>query len=455
MKRRNLLLTIFGTVTTVFVFALFIVQGWVFVAGNEARPLTTLDPQGRYSRDIQHLVNPVFAIAAVVFFGILGAVLYIGVRFRDRGDIETEDEIPHQLHGRTVLEIGWTVAPALVLLVVGLLTVVTLTELNATAAPNALHVRVEGQQWWWRYLYDTDGDGTFGSAGDVITANEMVIPAGREVELTETSNDVIHSFWIPALNGKKDAVPGMTSNWKLHADAAGVYQGTCTEYCGLSHSNMRMVVRAVPEADFDAWLANQRKAAREPTTDLERAGKAVFEQQLCSSCHLIRGVSDDKVKGEQGVASQLVSGVAPDLTHFATRGTFAGAIFNSRYPNPEGPQSQPFGQTCRLDSAGAPGTGRAGVAGGTVDEATLAHCPEPDDPDAFEIPWTSGPGNPDNPPNSGTLAAWLRDPPGMKPMASEPEQNPHAGGERRRGMPNLKLSEEQIGQLVAYLNSLT
>jgi hypothetical protein len=95
------------------------------------------------------------------------------------------------------------------------------------------------------------------------------------------------------------------------------------------------------------------------------------------------------------------------------------------------------------------------VGGGSVDEASLVPCSEPDDPDAFEIPWTSGPGNPDNPPNQGALAAWLRDPPKMKPMAAEPEQNPHAGGERRRGMPNLKLSEEQIGQLVAYLNSLT
>jgi cytochrome c oxidase subunit 2 len=443
----------FGTVITVFVFALFIVQGWVFVAGNEGKPLTTLDPQGPYAHSIQRLVNPVFAIAALVFFIILGLILYIGIRFRDTGDIETEDEVPAQLHGKTWAEITWTAAPAAVLLIVGLLTVVTLGELNAAASPGALKVKVAGQQWWWSYTYDLDNDGTFGSAGDVVTANEMVIPTGTEIALSETSNDVIHSFWIPALNGKKDAVPGMTTDWKLHADNPGVYQGTCTEFCGLSHSNMRMIVRAVSKEDFDIWKANQLKPAAEPTTDLARAGKSAFEQQLCSSCHLIRGVNDEKVKGDQGVKSLQVSGAAPDLTHFATRGTFAGSMFNSRYPNPEDRKDVPFGQTCRVQTA--TGTKKTGVAGGSLDEATLQPCPEPDDPDAFEIPWTSGPGNPDNPPNNGALAAWLRNPPKMKPMAPTAAENPHAGPTQVRGMPNLNLSEEQIGQLVAYLNSLT
>ena len=281
----------------------------------------------------------------------------------------------------------------------------------------------------------------------------MVIPVGREVALTVSSNDVIHSFWIPGLNGKKDAVPGMTSDWKLNAEKPGVFQGTCTEFCGLSHSNMRMLVRAVSAEDYKTWETNQLKAAREPTTPEAAAGKSVFEQQLCSSCHLIRGVNDEKVHGDQGVSTQLVSGVAPDLTHFATRGTFAGSMFNSRYPNPEGAEGVPFGQTCSLRS-GIAGSGRAGLGGGTVDAKSLPICPEPDDPDAFEIPWTSGPGNPDNPPNPGALEAWLRNPPKMKPMAALPAENPHGGG-KIRGMPNLGLSEEQIDQLVAYLNSLT
>ena len=146
MKRRSPLLIAFGTVVTVFVFVLFIAQGWAFLFGNTGRPLTSLEPQGPLARSIQQLVNPVFAIAAVVFFGVLGAVLFIGFKFRDRGDLETEEEVPEQIHGRTFLEISWTILPALVLLVVGLLTVVTQGELNATPPPDALHVRVYGHQ---------------------------------------------------------------------------------------------------------------------------------------------------------------------------------------------------------------------------------------------------------------------------------------------------------------------
>jgi cytochrome c oxidase subunit 2 len=444
VKPKNRLLIAFGTVVTVFVFALFIVQGWAYFNWNAGKPLTTLEPQGKYSTSIMDLVNPVFLVATIVFFGVLGGVLFIGIKFRDRGDIETADEIPHQLHGNFVLEIGWTILPALVLALVAIGTVVTLLDLNAPAADNALHVKVEGQQWWWRFIYDTNEDGKFDDTTDVVTANELVIPTGRDVALTETSNDVIHSFWIPAINGKKDAVPGMTTDWKLNTDNVGTYWGQCTEFCGLSHANMRMVVRAVTPDDFTKWRLNQSRPGREPTTDLERAGKAVFTQQLCSNCHLIRGVNEDKVHGDQGVKTQLVSGVAPDLTHFGTRGTFAGSVFNSHYPNPEG-NIQPFGQTCKR-------RGERGTLGPTEAES-LPNCDEASDPDTLGVPWTSGPGNPDNPANRPALASWLRDPTKMKPMSPDPEDNPHADG-RRRGMPNLKLSEEQIDQLVAYLNSL-
>jgi cytochrome c oxidase subunit II len=444
VKRRNPLLIAFGAVVTVFVFVLFITMGWSYVNWNAGKPLTTLEPQGRYSTSILGLANPVFMVATVVFFGVLGAVLYIGFRFRDRGDIETADEVPHQLHGRTFLEIGWTVAPAIVLVVVGIATVVTLGDLNAKPADTALHVKVEGQQWWWRFLYDVDENGSFNDPGDIVTANELVIPTGRDIALSETSNDVIHSFWIPALNGKKDAVPGLITDWKLQAAAPGVYMGQCTEFCGLSHANMKMLVRAIPEDQFGSWVSNQQRPGRQPTTDLERAGKAVYEQQLCSNCHLIRGVNEAKVLGPQGVATQLVSGVAPDLTHFATRGNFAGAMFNRTYPNPADNQV-PFGQTCQVPGAQGSLPPR--------DAASLPRCPDADAPDTFGIPWTPAPGNPDNPVNRTALQSWLRDPTKMKPMAAVPEDNPHADG-RVRGMPNLKLSEEQIDQLVAYLNSL-
>ena len=455
MKKRNPLRLAFGTIVVITIGVLFGVMTWSFIAWNANKPLTTLTPQGPNAQSIQNLVNPVFAIAAVVFVGVMGMVLLIVFKFRDKGDLETEDVMPEQLHGRTWAEITWTAIPAVVLLVVALLTVVTLGELNAEPKPTALKVKVEGQQWWWRFSYDNNDDGVFGGPGDVITANELVIPAGREIALTETSNDVIHSFWIPALNGKKDAVPGMTTDWKLQADGVGVYRGQCTEFCGLSHANMRMVVRAVNEADYLRWTENQKLEGRKPAAgSLAAAGEEVFKGQLCSSCHLIRGVNDEKVSNpETGVKSQLVSGVAPDLTHFGSRGTFAGSIFNSHYPNPTNPVQGdiPFGQTCKVK--GVPGTG-LDANGKPMDEATLAQlpeCPPANVKDTLNITYASAPGNPDNPVDRTSLGDWLRDPPGVKPMAPEPE--PQAGG-RKRGMPNLKLSEEQINQLVAYLDSL-
>jgi cytochrome c oxidase subunit 2 len=462
LKRRNTLLLAFGTIVTVVVFALFIIMGWQFVVdGNSTHPLTTLTPQGPFASSIQTLVNPVFLIAAVVFFGVLGAVIGIGFRFRDRGDLETADVLPHQLHGRTFLEISWTVAPAVVLLIVGVATVATLSTLNAEPKPDALHVRVTGQQWWWQFRYDLtdyhgqvvpDGDRKFDDPEDVVTANELVIPTGTEIALSETSNDVIHSFWIPALNGKKDAVPGLISDWKLQADQPGVYRGQCTEFCGLSHGNMRMLVRAVSPADFETWKADQAKPAATPADGtVAAAGLDVFKAQLCSSCHLIRGVNDAKVADPKtGVKSQLVSGVAPDLTHFASRGTFAGSILNSHYPNPSSNPNQPFGQTCTVEHD--PGSGK-GPSGTPVDESSLPTCPDANQPDTFGDLYATSPGNPDNPDNAVSLAAWLRDPPSIKPMSPDPADNPDAGG-RRRGMPNLHLTEAQIDALVAYLYTL-
>ncbi len=458
MKRRSPLLMVFGTIVTIVVFALFAMMTWSAIKGNDGKPLTTLEPQGPFAQDIQGLVIPVFAIAGVVFIGVMGVVLFIAFRFRDRGDEETADEIPKQLHGKTWAELTWTIIPAVVLLVIGIATVTTLATLNAPAEANALHIKVEGQQWWWKFSYDNSnaavGNGSFTDPEDVATADELVIPVGREIELSETSNDVIHSFWIPALNGKKDAVPGMITDWKLQADAPGVYRGQCTEFCGLSHGNMRMLVRAIPEDQFAVWMKNQQLPAKVPAAgSKEAAGETQFKGLLCASCHLIRGVNDAQVGSpDKGVKTQLVSGVAPDLTHFATRGTFAGAIFNSHYPNPtDGPTAnQPFGQTCTVKGS----SGTSDILGNKVDEKDLPACPQANQFDAFGIPYASAPGNPNNPPDKVALADWLRDPTKMKPMAPLPEENPYAGG-RRRGMPNLKLTEEQIDQLVAYLNSLS
>jgi cytochrome c oxidase subunit 2 len=373
---------------------------------NSGKPLTSLAPEGPSADSIQKLLIPVTAIAGIVFVLVIGAIVFITWKFRERKDSDP-DEFPSQIHGKTTLEIGWTILPALILAGIAVGTVMTIINLNREE-PNAIQVQVAGQQWWWEYKYDLNSDGNFDGPEDITTATELVIPAGKPVQVTTTSNDVIHSFWIPGLNGKKDAVPGLYNPLKLQADEPGVFRGQCTEFCGLSHANMRMLVRAVSSSDYDAWVRNQLKDhAADPTNPVAAEGKKVW-QALCAQCHVIKGINDAKMKE---TPPPLVAGVAPDLTHFMTRGTFAGSIFNLYEPVSSDGQPLPMSDVA---AAGDPG---AVLTGGPVNTATV---------------------------NRVTLEAWLRNAPALKPMYPQ-------GG---RGMPNLNLTEEQIDQLVAFLETL-
>jgi cytochrome c oxidase subunit 2 len=417
----------------VLAFVVVLAVGGLYIAlvaagifGNGGKQLTTLSPHGSEAQKIQDLITPVFAVAGIVFVLVFGAVLSFCLKYRDRGD-DAED-FPVQRHGSTPLEIGWTVLPALILLVVAVFTVATIVSLNRIPK-NALKVEVSGQQWWWAFHYDMNNDGNYTDTahGDIITATELIIPIHREVDLTITSQDVIHSFWIPALNGKKDAVPGQHHPLILQANKLGVYRGQCTQFCGLSHANMRMLVRVVSEKDFDRWVRNQQQTAVKPTSDVAMAGQKIFEQQLCSSCHLIRGVNDAKIAKKWGgkapgggtAAEQQVSGVAPDLTHIASRGTFAGSIYNLYTPDSLTDPGHP-GDAADVANPGDPGNALYGD-------------------DSAPFTW-----------NVTGLSAWLRNPPLMKPMYA----GPNVPADKRRGMPNLHLTELQISELVAYLETL-
>ena len=396
------ILAVISFTAVVVLFAALIVNSFQ----NSGKPLTSLAPEGPSAESIQKLVIPVTAIAGIVFVLVIGAIVFITWKFRERKDSDP-DEFPSQIHGLTTLEIGWTILPALILAGIAVGTVMTIINLNREE-PNSIKVQVAGQQWWWEYRYDLNGDGDFDGPEDITTATELVIPAGKPVQVTTTSNDVIHSFWIPGLNGKKDAVPGLYNPLKLQADEPGVFRGQCTEFCGLSHANMRMLVRAVSSSDYDAWVRNQLKDhAADPTDPVAAEGKKVW-QALCAQCHVIKGINDVKMKE---TPPPLVSGVAPDLTHFMTRGTFAGSIFNLYQPVSSDGQLLPMSDVA---AAGDPG---AVLTGGPVNTATV---------------------------NRVTLEAWLRNAPALKPMYPQ-------GG---RGMPNLNLTEEQIDQLVAFLETL-
>ena len=323
----------------------------------ENAPLDTLEPKGPEAQTIDNLAMPVFAIAGVVFVLVQFGVLAIVWHYRKRQD--DDGSLPEQVHGNTKLELGWTFIPAILLAGVGAASVLTILDLD-----------------------DRPAD-----------AQDLVIPAGEPVTLTITSRDVIHSFWIPALNGKRDAVPGREHPLLIQADEPGVYRGQCTEFCGLSHGYMQMRVVALSEADYAAWEENQLEGAQIPEDELAAEGMDTF-RTACSQCHLVEGPGGNEEQFEAAGGVALVSGAAPNLTHFASRGVFAGAIFD-----------------LWVDTDG----------NGEVD--------------VDEIGGTL---------NRPDLIAWLRNPPGEKPMAAD----------EGRGMPNLELTDEQITALIAYLETL-
>ena len=230
----------------------------------------------------------VAAAVAVVFLGALAVALWRGGRPR-----------PRRASEESLVVAGGVALP---LVVIAALSALTLNVLDDQRHGGTVHVEVTGRQFWWEARYTDDG---------FVTANELEIPVGVDVDLTLRSADVIHSFWAPDLAGKIDMVPGKENHLVVHATRAGTYRGQCAEFCGLQHAEMAFVVRAVPSADFDAWAAGMAAPAAAAATGEQRAGRDAFEALPCAGCHTIRGT------GAHG-------DVGPDLTHLASR-AFIGA----------------------------------------------------------------------------------------------------------------------------------
>jgi cytochrome c oxidase subunit II len=277
----------------------------------------SLKPEGPQAHKIYNLFTPVFFVSVVVGVLVLGAVVVFALRFRYRPG---KNENPKQIHGSTPLEIGWTIVPALILAVVAVPTIITIFDLSKEPTGDVVNVTAVGKQWWWEFKYPEQ---------DVITANELVIPAGRPVRVNLTACDeslpnkcnVIHSFWVPELNGKRDVVPGRKSFTTIEADKPGTYLGQCAEYCGLSHANMRFRVIAKEPGEFDRWISEQQQGPAVPFqvgtgAQTQAAGptqELMTTKFQCTNCH---SVGDSKV-----------SSYGPNLTHLASRTTFASGYF--------------------------------------------------------------------------------------------------------------------------------
>ena len=200
----------------------------------------TLRPAGPAADKILNLFTPFFWLAVLIGVGVVSMTIFIAIRFRERPG---EERSPVQVHGNSVLEVSWTIIPFLILMVMAVPTVATIFNLaKIPKGPDVVHVEVQARQWFWQYQY-TDADTGF------YTANELHIPVDRPVVLTLTSNNVIHSFWVPELAGKKDVVPGHPNTLTIEANRPGEFLGQCAEYCGLSHANMRLRVIAQSESD--------------------------------------------------------------------------------------------------------------------------------------------------------------------------------------------------------------
>jgi len=308
------------------VLATLVVAALLVGACGGEYPQSSIDPKTDFAETIHHLYRLVF-IWSMVILGLVWAVLaYVLVRFRERPG----GARPRQTHGNLRMEIAWTIGPALIVVAIAVPTIHAVFTTQQGDPEGAMVVDVIGHQFWWEFRYpDTD----------VVTANELHLPVGRPVSLRIHSADVIHSFWVPMLGGKRDANPLVVRpegdppkyNW-LHFTVRepGEYMGQCAEFCGSSHSLMGMRVIAESPGEFEAWLDDWRTSAptEEPSptaqelpagldSALVEQGREIFHSQTCVACHSIQGTN---AQGQ----------VAPNLTLLGRRTTIAaGWLDNS------------------------------------------------------------------------------------------------------------------------------
>jgi cytochrome c oxidase subunit 2 len=265
---------------------------------------------GGAARRIADLWWVMLAAAAAVIVLVLAALGYALTHRGDRAPPRTSGDD----RAATLWILGGGVAlPVVMLTPLLLLTLYTLGELAPPAGPGDLEVEVVGRQWWWDVRYVGAAP-----AAEIRSANEIHLPVGERVRVRLRSADVIHSFWVPGLQGKMDLVPGRENLTWLHADTPGVYRGECAEFCGLQHARMAFTVVAHSREDFTRWLAAERRPGALPADSLATAGQQVFLRSACSFCHAVRGTP---ARGQ----------VAPDLTHLAGRRTLAaGTLPNTK-----------------------------------------------------------------------------------------------------------------------------
>jgi cytochrome c oxidase subunit 2 len=283
-----------------------------------ARSQSVLEPAGPQAAHIFHLLSWFFWILTAIFVIVIALTAWALTR-RHRGIEQEPLERVHIPSRETEQKLFRTVAggiAASLLIIFGMIVASVVTGKAIAELPNqknGMVVEVTGNQWWWYVRYVNDD-----ASQIVVTANEIHIPVGRPVKIRGTSNDVIHSFWVPELNGKRDLIPSRITDEWIEADHPGRFRGQCAEFCGMQHAHMSLWVIADPPDEFEKWKQRQLQPAIDPSDLHLQAGRNVFLKYACVYCHNITGTT---------AAGQ----VAPDLTHFASRLSLAaGTLPNTK-----------------------------------------------------------------------------------------------------------------------------
>jgi cytochrome c oxidase subunit 2 len=278
---------------------------------------SALEPAGSQAAGISQqwwfffwILTAIFALVAVFMFVAI-------LRRRPPGREASLDELlPPDRAGDARMSrvvIGCVIATVLILFTFLVCDILVGRKMYALSSdPNALIIKLTGHQWWWEVQYDDPHP-----TNVLTTANEIHVPTGRTIKIDLRSLDVIHSFWVPNMHGKKDLIPGHpTSTW-LRADREGTFRGQCAEFCGYQHAHMRLEFVAESPEKFEAWIAAQRQTAPEPASELQTRGRELFLQNQCITCHTIQGTNARATVG-------------PDLTHIGSRKLLAaGALPNT------------------------------------------------------------------------------------------------------------------------------
>jgi cytochrome c oxidase subunit II len=258
--------------------------------------------------DINNLLLEYLALAALIFIIVAFMTIVGAIKYRAK---KRKDE-PAQLFGNKRLEITWTVLPFIAVTIFFFLTMKVMRSINQPFNDkDKPDIVIMAHQFWWEMQFPKY---------DFITANELHIPVGKKLLMRVQSADVIHSWWVPELGRKIDAVPGRLNYTWIDADKPGVYEGTCSEYCGAQHATMRIKVFAEPEQDFDKWVTHQQQIPPQPSDSISIAGARMFQEMTCANCHAIAGTPAN-------------SHIGPNLTHLGSRTTILSGLLENNMDN--------------------------------------------------------------------------------------------------------------------------